>query len=443
MGDAKPVLSRLAELAAGLSLHQHLCFIYETQEEQFAAALPFLRSGLERGEKCLFVADENSGSAVLNALGRAGTDVGRYQRSGALILANKPFVMSGRFDPDWCIGFLSKSIEEGKDGVLSGMKTWLGEMTWALAEEIAPEIQIEFEAKVNHFVRDHPVRALCQYRRQRFSPELLLGIIRTHPIVVYGGIICENPYYVPPDELLKPNQAPREVERLLNNILERQRSLDQLRALAARLQSVREEERTRVAREIHDELGQALTAIKFEFTSLLQNLPSEEELVGRRSQAILKLLNEAFQSVRRIGTELRPAMLDDLGLVASIEWLAEEFGARRGIKVQLSLPDVDLVLDQERATALFRILQETLTNVARHANATQVTVRLAEEDGGLLLEVRDNGKGIGEEQLSNGTKSLGILGMRERVLLLGGALTISGAPGTGTTVSVLIPRHVT
>ena len=116
---------------------------------------------------------------------------------------------------------------------------------------------------------------------------------------------------------------------------------------------------------------------------------------------------------------------------------------RTGTKVQLSLPDVDTGLDPERATALFRILQETLTNVARHANATQVSVRLAEEDGDLILEVRDNGKGIGEEQLSKGTKSLGILGMRERVLLLGGTLTISGAPGTGTTVSVLIPRQVT
>ena len=160
MSEAKPDLSHLGELAAGLSPHQHLCFIYETQEEQFAAAVPFLRSSLERGEKCLFVADKNSGAAVLNALRRAGTDVDRHERSGALVFANKPFVKSGRFDPDWCIGFLSKSMQEPSDGRLSGMKTWLGEMTWALAEAIAPEILIEFEAKVNHFVRDHDVRVL-------------------------------------------------------------------------------------------------------------------------------------------------------------------------------------------------------------------------------------------------------------------------------------------
>jgi signal transduction histidine kinase len=438
MGDAKPDLSRLGELAAGLGPHQHLCIIYETQEEQFAAALPFLRSGLERGEKCLFVADENSGAAVLNALRKAGTDVDHHLRSGALILANKPSVKPGRFDPDWWIDFLSQSIQGIGDHKFSGMRTWLGEMTWALAEEIAPETLIEFESKVNQFVRDHDVRALCQYRRHRFSPELILGIIRTHPVVVYGGIICKNPYYVPPEELLKPNQASREVERLLNNILTWQHSLSQLRALAAQLQNVREDERTRVAREVHDELGQALTAIKLEFTALLRDLPADEGPVRQRSQSILKLLDEVIQSIRRIATELRPGILDDLGLVAAVEWVAEEFQARTGTKVQVSLPGVDLVIDRQRATALFRILQETLTNVARHSNATQVDVRLAKENGNLLLEVRDNGVGISEEQLSGG-KSLGILGMRERASLLGGEITISSTPGKGTTVYVRIP----
>jgi signal transduction histidine kinase len=142
--------------------------------------------------------------------------------------------------------------------------------------------------------------------------------------------------------------------------------------------------------------------------------------------------------MRRIGTELRPAILDDLGLAAAVEWVAEEFQARTGTKCQISLPDGDITLDRERATALFRIFQETLTNVARHADATQLDVRLGKENGSLILEVRDNGKGIREEQLSAKT-SLGILGMQERVLLLGGTLTISGTPGNGTTVRTLIP----
>ena len=440
VGDAKPNLSSLGELAASIGPHEHRCLIYENQEQQFAAALPFLEAGLQRRERCLYIADENRGTAILDALRKAGTDVERHLQSGALVLTRKQetYLKPGHFDPDWWISFLSRSIQEAGDSRFSGLRTLLGEMTWALGKETPSESLIEYESKLNHFVRDHDVRVLCQYDRHRFSPELILGIIRTHPVVVYGGIICNNPYYVPPDEFLKPNQAAREVERLLSNILTWQLSHYLFRALAARLQTVREEERSRAAREIHDELGQALTAIKFEFTALLRDLPADEEPVRGRSQAILNVLNEAFQAVRRIGSELRPALLDDLGLVAAIEWVAEDFQTRTGTRVEISLPDSNVALGREADTAVFRILQETLTNVARHANATRVSVRLAEEAGTLILEVRDNGKGISKEQFS-AKSSLGILGIRERVLLLGGTLTIDGAPGDGTTVRVVIP----
>jgi PAS domain S-box-containing protein len=217
------------------------------------------------------------------------------------------------------------------------------------------------------------------------------------------------------------------------------RSFEQLRALTARLQRVREEERAKVAREIHDELGQALTAIKVDLASLIYELSPKQEQQSRREESIMTLIDETIQSVRRISTELRPGILDDLGLVAAIEWAAEEFEARTGTKCRLELPHDDIVIDQERATALFRIFQETLTNVARHANASQVDVRLAGARGSLILEIHDNGKGIGAEQLSAGS-SLGILGMRERALLLGGEFAISGARGQGTTVSVRIPE---
>jgi signal transduction histidine kinase len=151
-----------------------------------------------------------------------------------------------------------------------------------------------------------------------------------------------------------------------------------------------------------------------------------------------KLLDEAIQSIQRIATELRPAILDDLGLGAALEWIAEDFQTRTGTNVEVSLPDPDIDIDRAGATALFRIVQEALTNVARHAAATQVDVRLGKENGDLILEVRDNGKGVSEEELSART-SLGILGMRERALLLGGTLTISGTPGNGTTVRVRMP----
>jgi PAS domain S-box-containing protein len=220
---------------------------------------------------------------------------------------------------------------------------------------------------------------------------------------------------------------------------ERERSLRELRALAARLQSVREEERTQVAREVHDELGQALTAIKIDFLALLRDLPAEQRRTGK-AESILQLISDTIASIRRISTELRPGILDDLGLVAAVEWAAEEWTARTGTKLRLSLPSEDIAMDRERATALFRIFQETLTNVARHAHATVVRVRLAHENGYLLLEVQDNGKGMNQEQLPGG-RSLGIVGMRERALLLGGELTIHTAPEEGTTVRVRIPEY--
>jgi PAS domain S-box-containing protein len=215
------------------------------------------------------------------------------------------------------------------------------------------------------------------------------------------------------------------------------RSFEQLRALTARLQSVREEERARMAREIHDELGQALTAIKIELSSFVSDL-SPEQKQPLRSESIMKLIDETVQTVRRISTELRPGILDDLGLVAAVEWAAEEFEGRTGTKCHLNLPGADIELDPEHATALFRIFQETLTNVARHAKATEVSVRLAHENGDVSLEVRDNGQGISEDQRS-AADSLGILGMLERALLLGGEFTINGVPGGGTIVRVRIP----
>jgi len=219
---------------------------------------------------------------------------------------------------------------------------------------------------------------------------------------------------------------------------ELQDSFDQLRALAGRLLDVREEERKRVAREIHDQLGQALTAIKIDLSSLIRELPEGAKPSSKRTDSILHLVDESIRVVRRISTELRPGILDDLGLVAAIEWAGEDFEARTGTKCRLHLPHEDIHADPEQATAIFRIFQETLTNVARHAGASVVEVSFAKQGDGLMLEVHDNGNGIPEEKLKAGT-SLGLLGMRERAMILGGEVNIRGIPGGGTTVTVRIP----
>jgi PAS domain S-box-containing protein len=678
--------AQFIEVIKSIGLHEHLCLIYSNREEQIAAIRPFLEIGLERHEKVLYIADENTATTVRDALRERGIEIAGKGR-----LHSKP----GYLDPDFAIGFLSQQVNEAKATGFSALRV-IGEMTWALGEDADSGRLIEFELKVNRFLRHSDVIGICQYDLTKFSPEIILGVLRTHPRAIYRGDVCRNPYYIPPEEFLKPNRAALELDRLLANIHasqqaeriiaaneqrwrsifensaigiamaeldgrfvvtnrayqelvgytaaelqqaklpdltheddrgntidlmgelradqrtefqiekrclrknrpslwvrttmslirdpegsprylmalvediterkqaeenlrtqtevlqkifdhipvminltgedgrlklvsrewerilgwrlkeilkedvdviaecypdlrdrqtvlnfragargewfelktrtrggqtidtrwavvkltdgttvgigediterkraeeELQRSFKQLHELTGRLQSVREEERARVAREIHDELGQALTAIKIDLASLIRALRTDQKAESQKAESILKLVDEAIMSVRRIATELRPGILDDLGLVAAVEWAAEEFEARTGTKCGLDLPDEDLVLDSERATGIFRIFQETLTNVTRHAEATQVDVRLVWEDGNIVLEVRDNGRGIVEEQLSSG-RSLGILGMRERALLLGGQLTIRGGSGKGTIVKVLIPEAV-
>lgn len=217
-----------------------------------------------------------------------------------------------------------------------------------------------------------------------------------------------------------------------------ERSLEQLRALSARLQSVREEERTRIAREIHDELGQAMTGLKMDLAWLARQLPTDAPSLRQKVGSMSHLVDETIQVVRRISTELRPGVLDDLGLLAALEWQAQEFQTRTGIRCRLTTNVEELELDTERSTALFRIFQETLTNVARHAQATEVTVRLDLCEAHLILEVKDNGVGISSQALTD-SHSLGLLGMRERALLFGGSLDVRGEPERGTTVTVRIP----
>jgi PAS domain S-box-containing protein len=215
-----------------------------------------------------------------------------------------------------------------------------------------------------------------------------------------------------------------------------QRSFEELHALNAQLQNVREDERAGLARELHDQLGQSLTAIRLELAALKRT--ADPALQLQRIDALLNLVDGTIHSVRRISTELRPGILDDMGLVAAVEWAAEDFQARTGIGCHAELPQTHSPIDPKRATALFRILQETLTNIARHAGATQVRIVLSLDSSYITLEVHDNGRGIGAEQLS-ASKSLGILGMRERAVLLGGDFSIADGPGGGASVRARIP----
>ena len=240
-------------------------------------------------------------------------------------------------------------------------------------------------------------------------------------------------------------------EGMVENITERKLAerrlldtLDQVRTLSGRLTTVQEEERTRIARELHDELGVRLTCLKIDL-SRLHTMMSEGAGAGARKKAgnkirsMVEQIDTTIASVQRLVTELRPAVLDDLGLVAAIEWQCQDFQKRTGIPCTCVTSADDIAMEPERATALFRICQEALTNTARHAQATAVTIKLESRSDFLQLVVADNGVGIPDTKVSN-RRSLGLLGMKERVALFGGEITIQSNPGKGTTITACLPR---
>jgi two-component system sensor histidine kinase UhpB len=221
-------------------------------------------------------------------------------------------------------------------------------------------------------------------------------------------------------------------------VSERKRTEAQLRNLAARLEAIREEERTRIAREIHDEVGQALTALKMDLAWLGKKVPPRGTPVRRKLQTMEGVIDATMDALHRILAELRPGVLDDLGLPAAIRWLAEEFTRRTEITCTVQLTGGEPQLDSGQATAVFRILQEALTNVARHAAAKNVEIRLHALPTAFELVVTDDGRGItAAEVKASGT--LGILGMQERALTWHGRVTVHGDHGRGTTVRVFMP----
>lgn len=217
------------------------------------------------------------------------------------------------------------------------------------------------------------------------------------------------------------------------------RSHKQLRTLSVFLQDVREMEQIRIAREVHDELGQSLTGLKLQLTWLARRLPKQSKLLHEKARSMAAHIDETILAVRRIATELRPGVLDTAGLFAALEWQANQFQTQTGIVCEVKAGMTETLWDQTLNTAFFRIFQEALTNVIRHAKATKVEVRLTESGGHVVLEVADNGRGISVAEVHN-TKSIGLLGIHERAALLGGTLRIEGRRGKGTTLTARIPK---
>ncbi len=223
-------------------------------------------------------------------------------------------------------------------------------------------------------------------------------------------------------------------------------SSEQLRALSASLQSTREKEATRIARQIHDELGGPLAGLRWELEALEKMIhqpadPERVKMMQVKLAAMVGLTDATINVVRRVASELRPSILDDLGLLEAIEWQTQQFEARTGIECRCDCSLPRIPLGDQQSTAVFRIVQEALTNILRHAQATRVVVAMKEEDGIFVLTVADNGRGISQAEVLS-RASLGLLGMQERAHLIGGRVDIVGLKGRGTTLHIRVPLAV-
>lgn len=288
--------------------------------------------------------------------------------------------------------------------------------------EVARGEDIRFHAAFPIIIKDKTLGVLCVFTRTDAKPtERSLKLLET--ITSQMSLSLENA------KLYEHSQSQ---VAALQNLTER------YRLLTERLRTAREDERIEIAREIHDELGQVLTALKIDLTLFQNKLPKRNVVLKSDIDEIITLVDSIIKTVQKISTELRPAVLDDLGLNAAIEWQVLEFQNRTEIICDISKVEDIGKLERHTATALFRIFQEALTNIVRHSAASRVEIVMKQIDTDIFLEIHDNGRGVAKEEIDD-KNSIGILGMKERAIALGGEFTISGSPGEGSVVTVRIP----
>jgi PAS domain S-box-containing protein len=560
----------------------HVCPIYESKAEQLAAAVPFIKQGLARNERCLLIVDDRTAEEIAEALAAAGLDVARER--GALWLPHNSvtYFRSGHFDPDDMIDFLRTTEAQALAEGFSGLRI-VGEMTWALGPEIGNDRLIEFEVLVNKFFENSRSIGLCQYHRPRFDPAVIHDVLRTHPVVILGDLVCPNPYYEPPDLVLpgvpeasaefkarrvdwwikqlkqaraadrereqaeeilrqtkqrladaqrvaqigswerdlrtnqifwsdelyrlfglEPGEGELSYEKFLSfvmpedlanarqlveqavrerkpfavdyrvetpdrtlrivhdqgkvilddagnpvrlvgtaqDVTERRRAektaheyVVRLQALSRQLLEVQESERRHLARELHDEVGQLLTGLRL----LLK--PNGEGAAKSRFEQARALVDELLEKIRALSFDLRPAVLDQLGLLPALLGLIERYTEQTRVLVDFKHRGIEQRFAPDVETTAYRIVQESLTNVARHAGVAGAIVRVWASTSVLSAQIEDRGRGFDPEKALASPRSGGLTGMRQRVALLAGHLNIESHSGGGTQITAELPLH--
>ena len=434
----------LGEIAWG----SHFCQFYETKEDMQELLVPFFKAGLENNEFCLWVIAETlTKEECIEALQQQIPGIEQYLQQGhmEILKHDEWYLDKGRFNPAKVIKAwdtkLEHALANGFDGMrVNGNEAWLKFKDW--------KDFMDYEKELNQVISGRKIIVICTYELANVDATVILDVAHAHECAITkrkGQLIILE---VPEIKQLK-SRLKKMNEELAQKVAERTGELSDanaeltkmtvdLRKLSNHLQSIREEERKHIAREIHDELGQFLTAMKFDVAWLHKKLAAADKAIAERLKELEDQLNAVIQCVRKISAVLSPSLIDEFGLEAAIEVYLSDFKKRTAITYSFEESGHILQLPDPVKTVLFRIFQESLTNIARHSGAKHVQVRLGLENGGIRMTVRDDGKGF-DPQILNTTKSLGILGMKERAAEMNGLVTISSLPGSGTTISVWLP----
>jgi signal transduction histidine kinase len=413
------------EVIGSIPWGSHFCLFYNNKEDMLDILVPYFRAGLENNEFCLWATMEPLPVAeAKRALGRAVKNLPAYLAKGQIEILeyNQWYIHNGQFNSDDLLRQMvakeQQAVKKGFAGLrLSGNTLWLQKNHW--------QSFMDFETASHGMLEESRAISLCSFPIERFQLGEILDVFSTHQCA-----------------LIRRHEKWEKIENIESKRTEKRlwKSHEQLRALSTHLQKVREEEQARLSRELHDNLGQTLTALKMSQALMIRKLSPEQTELAEKINSMTKLTDEMIQLVRRIATDLRPGILDDLGLVAALEWQFQDFQKKTGLSGCFSTSKQKFNLAPEQKLAVFRIFQEALNNIILHAGATQVGINVKEDGNNMVLAISDNGRGITAKEMAS-LQALGLIGMRERASLINGEVRITGVAREGTTVQVIVPQE--
>ncbi len=419
----------------------HLCQFFETEEDLSQLVIPYFKAGIENNEFCLWIMfDRKQVDHAIKMLKALDPDLIKNLEKKSIEIVDYMtlYFRDGHFDGKEVCDDVNKRQQNALTAGYDGMRMHAND-TWLVCENW--DVFVKYERDMQTLVHDQQIILLCTYDLSGLNATTLLDMAHLHDTIIAkrkgNWEIFEKP------EIKKVKaELQRRGDELEERVRERTKEIrkanDRLRDLSAHLQNIREEERTRIAREIHDELGAQLTVLKLDASWLDKKLTSADLAIKQKVKDLMTAVDATGKVVRTISANLRPGLLDQFGLAAAMAWYVEEFKKRSGITFFFNEPEEKLQLPDSIKSGLYSIFQESLTNVARHSGADKVWIKLIIKEEYIGMSIEDNGKGF-EKQTADKKKTLGILGMKERAIMMGGKCDIESIPENGTTVTVTVP----